>query len=74
MNAVTTNDMMEQIIGALAGHESKEFLGRRNHLLKQQLTILVCQVRSEQLSQITRELAGLIVIARAHKKLSDALG
>lgn len=72
MDAAATNDMVEQIITALSGHATDEFVERRDFFLKQQLVVLIQQVRSEQLAQITRELGGLIVVARAYHVLTRA--
>lgn len=72
MDAAATNDMVEQIITALSKHPRDEFGKRRDFLLKQQLVVLIHQVRSEQLTQLTRELGGVIVVARAYRVLTSS--
>jgi len=72
MDADATNDMVEQIITALSTHATDEFVERRDFFLKQQLVVLIHQVRSEQLMEVTRELAGLFVVARAYRVLTGS--
>ena len=62
MDGVSTERMMNDIIDALSVRPSATFRRRREHLLRQQLVLLIGLAKSEQMSQIAIDYARLAAL------------
>lgn len=69
MDGVSTEGMMNDIINALSMRPLATFERRRDHLLRQQLVVLIALAKSEQLGQFASEYARLITLARLHSRV-----